>query len=427
MTYRFLNAGLSMKNNPKGSLISDFQTNLEKEFYVSSDWFTIQKEYPYGSEEYIDTDVRINTLFEAKTATAVGDDFKKLLFKNPSEAPALGQFFQFDNNYWIVSNIENIKNIASSCVIRRCNNLLRWKDFDTGIIYSQPCVIDYLIKETRDYSTGGASLVQPSGFMEIFSQFNIRTNKIRPNRRFIFGNPNNWNAYKIMGGGVNNHNNLFTSDMNSVGLLRLSLLANQVNEDTDDLVNGVADSGEYAYTLSLNVSTLSMAIGDSYVVIPTVELNGTIISKAVTWSSSKTTVATISSGGVITPVGVGTSTITCSLTDNSSITSTCSLTITATPTSNYSILISPSVDYIYETEEQVFTTTLYLNGIAQPDTFTYTLNSNGVPSSNYQYNILSGNTFWVRNIKRYDQAPLIFTATSGATSIQIPIKLKGAW
>lgn len=416
-----------MNKNPKGTLISDFQTNLEKEFYVSSDWFTIQKEYPYGSEEYVDTDVRINTLFEAKTAMAIGDDFKKLLFKSPAEAATLGQYFQFDNNYWIVSNIENIKNLASTCVIRRCNNLLRWKDFDTGLVYSQPCVIDYTIKETRDYSTGGASLVQPSGFMEIFSQFNIRSNKIRPSRRFIFGNQNNWNAYKIMGGGINNYNNLFTSDMNSVGLLRLSLLANQLNSDTDDLVNGVADAGEYAYTLSLNVSNLSMALGDIYTIIPTVELNGGSITRAVTWSSSKTNVATISSGGVITPVSAGTSTITCSLTDNPSITETCSLTVTSTPTNNYSVLVSPSIDYVYEGEEQVFTTSLYLNGILQPDTFTYSLNTNGVPSSNYQYNILSGNTIWVRNIKRYDQSSLIFTATSGSTSIQMPILLKGGW
>jgi hypothetical protein len=158
-----------------------------------------------------------------------------------------------------------------------------------------------------------------------------------------------------------------------------------------------------------------------------VELNGGSITRAVTWSSSKTNVATISSGGVITPVSAGTSTITCSLTDNPSITETCSLTVTSTPTNNYSVLVSPSIDYVYEGEEQVFTTSLYLNGILQPDTFTYSLNTNGVPSSNYQYNILSGNTIWVRNIKRYDQSSLIFTATSGSTSIQMPILLKGGW
>ena len=416
-----------MSNNPKGTLISDFQTNLEKQFYVASDWFTIQKEYPYGSEEYVDADVRINTLFEAKTAMAIGDDFKKLLFKSPAEAPTLGQFFQFDNNYWIVSNIENIKNIASTCVVRRCNNLLRWKDFGTGLVYSQPCVLDYTVKETRDYSTGGSSLVQPSGFLEIFTQFNIRSNKVRPNRRFLFGNADNWLAYKIMGGGVNNYNNLFTSDMNSVGLLRLSLLANQVNDDTDDLTNGIADAGEYTYTLSLNVNNLSLAMGNNYTIIPTVELNGGIINKSLVWTSSKTSVATVSSAGILTPVSTGTSTITCSLADNPSVSTTCSLTITSTAVNNYSIVISPMTDYIYEGEEQVFTTTLYLNGISQSDTFAYTLNANGVPSANYRYNILSGNTIWVKNIKRYDLNSLIFTATSGSKSIQIPVKLKGGW
>ena len=427
MTYRFLNASLSSQQNPKTTLISDFQTNLEKDFYVSSDWFTILRESPYASEEYEDVDVRINTLFQPKTAIAVGDDYKKLIFKKPSDSPPLGTLFQFDSNYWIVSNVEAIKNLATSCVVRRCNNLLRWKEFGTGLTYSQPCVIDYLVKETRDYSTGGASLVQPSGFLEVFTQFNTRTNKIRPNRRFIFGNANNWNGYKIMGGGINNYNNIFTSDMTSVGILRLSMLANQVNEDSDDLTNGIADSGEYVYTITLDKSTLSLTTGRTYKLIPNIELNGTSVSKSVSWSSSKTSVATIDSNGVVTPVGIGSSTIRCELLDNSLVYDECVVTVTASSVNNYSIVVSPDRDYIYEGEEQTFTTTLYLNGVVQADTFTYTLNMNGVPDENFKYNILSGNTFWVSNIKRYASSSLIFTAVSGSTSIQIPILLKGAW
>ena len=427
MTYRFLNAGLSSQKSPKETIISDFQTNLEKDFYVSSDWFTILRESPYASEEYIEIDVRINTLFQPKTAIAVGDDYKKLLFKKPSEAPPLGTFFKFDDNYWLVSNVEAIKNVATACVVRRCNNLLRWKDFNSGLTYSQPCVIDYLVKETRDYSTGGASLVQPSGFLEVFTQFNTRTNKIRPSRRFIFGNTNNWNGYKIMGGGINNYNNIFTTDMMSVGILRLSMLANQVNEDTDDLTNGIADSGEYIYSITLDKQSLSLTSGSTYKLIPNIELNGTSVSKSVSWSSSKTSVATVDTDGLITPVTIGTSTIRCELRDNSLVYDECLLTVTASSIDNYSIVVSPDRDYIYEGEEQIFTTTLYLNGVIQPDAFTYTLNLNGVPDENFKYNILSGNTFWVSNIKRHSFSSLIFTATSGSTSIQIPILLKGVW
>jgi len=427
MTYRFLNASLPIQKTPKETFTADFQNNMDNDFYVSSDWFTIQREVPYGSEEYDDVDVRINTLFQAKTAVAVGDDFKKLLFKNPLETPSLGTMFQFDNNYWVVVNLENIKNLATTCVVRRCNNVLRWKDFQTGLIYNQPCVIDYLIKETRDYSTGGASLVQPSGFLEINTQFNERSNKIRPSKRFLFGNVDNWNAFKIMGGGINNYNNNFTTNMMSTGLLKLSLLSNQINENTDDLINGVADYNEYVYTISLNESSISLSVGSSYTLIPTIELNEETVSKNVSWSSSNVAVATVNAYGTITPLKVGNVTITCSLSDNSLVYDSCSIAITSNTVDNYSILLNPNKDYVFEGEDDVFTTTLYLNGVAQNNTFTYSLNANGVPSDNFQYNVLSGNTFWVRNIKRYDAKSLMFTATSGAVSIQIPIKLKGNW
>ncbi len=427
MTYRFLNASLPIQKTPKETFTADFQNNMDNEFYTASDWFTIQREVPYGSEEYEDVDVRINTLFQAKTAVAVGDDFKKLLFKSPLETPSLGTMFQFDNNYWIVVNLENIKNIATTSVVRRCNNLLRWKDFYTGLIYSQPCVIDYLIKETRDYSTGGASLVQPSGFLEVIAQFNERSNKIRPSKRFLFGNPDNWNAFKIMGGGINNYNNAFTSNMMSTGLLRLSMLANQTNENTDDLINGVADYGEYTYSITLNESSISLSVGSSYTLIPTIELNEQTVVKNVVWSSSNTSIATVNSSGTITPISTGSVQIQCALLDNPSTFDTCSILVTSSGVDNYSILLTPNKDYIFEGEEQTFITTLYKNGSAQSDVFTYSLNTNGVPNENFEYNVLSGNTFWVRNIKRYDLKSLMFTATSGANSIQIPIKLKGNW
>jgi len=230
-----------------------------------------------------------------------------------------------------------------------------------------------------------------------------------------------------MGGGINNYNNNFTANLMSTGLLRLSLLANQVNENTDDLVNGVADYGEYNYTVTLNESAISLAVGSSYTLIPTVELNEQTVSKNVVWSSSNNAVATVSSNGTITPLKIGTTQIQCALFDNPSITDTCSISITAIGADNYSILLTPNKDYIFEGEEQVFTTVLYENGLAQSDVFTYSLNTNGVPTDNFQYNVLSGNTFWVRNIKRYDLKSLMFTATSGINSIQIPIKLKGSW
>lgn len=428
MTYRFLNSSLSVSGkNPKETLSSDFQGALNKEFKTSSDWFVIQREFPYGSSEYIDVEARVNRVFDGKTTVTIADDFKRLLFRTPEDAPQLGSLYYFDDNYWMVTNTEAIKSLATTCVVRRCNNVLRWRDFNNGAIYSVPCVIDYLIKETRDYSTGGGSLVQPSGFAEIIVQFNPDTNKIRPSRRFLFGNQDNWMAYKVMGGGINNYDNRITTNMTSAGLLRISTLANQANEDTDDLVNGIADAKEYNYSLSLNQNSQTITIGDSYTLIATVEMNGDTVSKPVVWESGSISIATISQSGIITPVGVGTTTIRCSMQDNLSVYDECVLVVSGAPSSNYMIALSPNIDGLFEGTEQTFTVTLSLNGVPQPDSFTFSLNSGSISIDNYRYNVLSGTSFWIKNLKRYDGDQLVVTATSGVHSMQIPIKLRGAW
>ena len=426
MTYRFLDSSLSIKKSPKETFTADFQNALSKDFKTSSDWFTIKREMPYASGIYEDIDVRINRTFEGKIAVASSDDYKKLLFESPDDNPSLGSLFQFDNNYWIVHNIEAIKSLATTCVVRRCNNVLKWKDFETGFIYNQPCVIDYLIKETRDYSTGGSALVQPSGFLEVLCQFNLNSNKIRPNRRFLFGNQDNWSAFKIMGGGVNNYNNLFTNDPMSTGILRLSMLANQVSENTDDLISGIADSSEYIYTVSLNETTLSLTSGNSYNLIATVELNGEVVSKNVAWSTSNSSVVTVSNG-VLTPISAGVSVIKTTLSDNPLVYDECHVTVTPVGIDNYVVVLSPNRDYLYQNEEQVFTTTLYLNGVPQLSTFTYSVNNNGIPAGKFDYSVLSGNTFKIKNIERHDGNSMYITATSGSTSLQIPMKLRGAW
>jgi len=427
MPYTFTNAGLSMHGTPNQELVSNFQKMMDVDFNVASDLFTIQMEIPYASQAYEDVSVRITRLFDGKTGVSVGDDYKRILFRSNTNPPGLGTMFQFDDNYWIVTNSETIKGIATTCVVRRCNNFLRWKDYDTGVTYTQPCVVDYLIKETRDYSTGGASLVQPSGFLEVIAQFNTVSNKIRPSKRFLFGNSSNWNGFKVQGGGINNHDNRLTADNTSVGLLRISMLANQVNEDTDDIVNGIADAFENVYSLGLDAGTLTMADGDSYSLIATLEQNGSTVSRSLTWTSSNELVATVDSFRVITAIGAGDTTITCSMTENSSVFDVCVVDVVLVPTSNYSVVISPNLDFVYEGEEQIFTTTLYLNGLAQPDVFTYTLTDNGISSNSFRYNVLSGNTFWIKNIQRVNGNNLSVLATSGIHSINIPITLKGAW
>lgn len=429
MAYTFLDASLPIRKNPKDSMSSDFLQSLSIDFRTSTDWFTIEKEISYGSKTFEDIVVRVTKLFDGKTTVSVGNDYKRIMFSNSSYIPKLGSLFRFDNNYWIVTNAETIKALAPTCVVRRCNELLRWKDDNTGKIYEEPCVIDYLIKESRDYSTGGSAIVQPSGFIDVITQFNVRSNRIRPSKRFLFGNSDNWMGYKIMGGGLNNFDRQSTEDGMSCGLLRLSMLANQWNETTDDLINGVADVGEYIYELTLNMNSLSLTTGNTYKLIPSYSLNNLNVPDAsYAWSSSNNLIATVDADGVVTAISEGSVTITCYSENNSDAYDVCNISVSSVPVSNISVSVNPNVGFIYEGESQIYDVRLYLNGVIQSDTFVFTLNNGGIPSTKYSYSVIDGNSFVVTNIERhFGNEELSVTATSGLNVSVINIKLIGAW
>ena len=79
--------------------------------------------------------------------------------------------------------------------------------------------------------------------------------------------------------------------------------------------------------ITLSQSSLSLTTGNSQTLTATV-LPSNASNKNVTWTSSITNVATVSQTGIVTAVGVGTCTITCSSTDGSNHTATCCVTVT---------------------------------------------------------------------------------------------------
>lgn len=426
-TYKFIPAGDPIQTPPKQTYKSDVQETLRNYFYESVDWFTIQEETSLGSGQYQNVDVRVNNVVNPTTGDNVEDDFKKIIFPDLEHSVNLGRMYLFDSNYWITVNVDKIKTLAQTILIRRCNNVLRWIDEQTGALYQEPCSIGYLIKENRDYSTAGSALVVPSGMVDCFFQINSKTNKIKPNQRFLFGNPSNWVAYRVEGGGINNFNNQQTLDNNSAGLGRYSLSVDFANQSTDDLVNGIANVYDNVYTLTLDKSNVSGSAGQTIQLNATVTLNGLSVTRNVTWTTSNSLVATVSSTGLVTIVDDGSCTITCSLENNSAVNDTCAVSGVLTPVDTYQILFVPSTNYVLEKEESTWFAYLYKNNIQQADAITFSLDPNSVPSGNYTYSVLGSNSFKINNIERFLTDTLDVTATSGIYSNVIQIKLRGAW
>jgi hypothetical protein len=391
MPYTFLTAGAGVVTKPPKETFNEyFQKFLEQQFKETFDWHTIREEFPYGSMQWKDIDVRITHVINSETGVKLGDDYKAILFRELSHATGVGCYYYFDDNYWIVINSENIKNLAASCTVKRCNNLLRWMDTN-GKIRTVPCSINYIISENRDYSTAGSALVVPSGMLEITTQFNQESNFIVPNTRFLFGNPGNWVAYKVLGGGINNYNRMKTEDPYSTGLLILSMGTNYVNDATDDLELGVADMRHSEYSMELSKLVAEGNVGGSSKISAVIKLNGEVVGRDVVWSVDDENIAWVDGDGTVFFTGIGGANLTCQMSGNEYVRQTIPISVVKTPVKKYRISISPLRNYLLEGDTATFEVLLYANDVLQSNVFAFVLDANGVPSGNYVFSIEDGN------------------------------------
>jgi hypothetical protein len=430
MPLRILDASRAINPTvPKEIWRNAFQERIYDQFYNSSDWWTIQEETYFSSGVFKDIDVRITGVISNETGSTPTDDFKKLLFRDIDHLTALGWFYWFDDNFWIVVNTERTKTLNASCTVKRCNNVLRWID-ELGGKYSVPFTLaDYLIRENRNYSTSGSALVNPSGIIEIATQFNDKTNKIKANQRFLFGNPTNWTSYRVQGGGVNNLNLLKTEDNMSAGLIKFSLAVDYSNLQDDDLVNGYANLLQNIYSiLVLNGNTITGLVGNTNQINTQVLRNSIVVSRDLIYTSSDTSIVTVSDTGLISFVSAGSTIIRVQLLNNIDVYTDITIVSSAVPVNDYDILISPNVNYVLLNQTTSFITSLILNNVVVPTTFTFTLTPNTVPSANYTYSVVDGDTFSIQNKIMFLTDSLDVLADDGAGHTKtFSILLRGGW
>lgn len=430
MPYKYTRSSLAANAkkgvNPKSQYIEIFQKTLDEQFYNSSNWWTIQEETFSGSHVFQDIDVRISHVINAETGLKLGDDWKTIFFKEIDHVIELGKKYIFDDNTWITVNTEFIKNLTGTCTIRRCNNSLRWIDEPTGMYYTEPCAIEYMVKEPRNYSTAGSPFLTPGGFLHIETQFNLNTNLIKQNQRFLFGNREHWTGYKVIGTGVNDFRNQFTYDNESAKILTLDMVADYVNNQLDDIINGIADVNTNKYSISLNVSNASGNIGETVQLEPYVFYNNISTIREIEWSSSDDLIATVNTSGLITFNGIGTCSIKAKIKNNPTF-ATCSVTVSTAPVINSYVSISPEVNYVLEGTTRTYAVYLYENNVQQSDTFVVTCNQNNVPSKNFIFTQTDGNHFTIENKTKSISSYLTVQCVSGTNTKSFDIQLKGAW
>jgi hypothetical protein len=113
--------------------------------------------------------------------------------------------------------------------------------------------------------------------------------------------------------------------------------------------------------------------------------------------------------------------------DNVSVSDTVTITISASPVSVKDNRISPQTTELLQNEEVTYTVHSYTKNIVNADTFAIT--ASGVPINYYRLTVVNGNTFKVKNIKKYSRSELLITCTNNvdSTTETISINLKGLY
>lgn len=401
-----------------------FDANVIDMFDLSPTVHTISEQVEIGSSKYRDVSARVNRAISVYTGRNLGDDWRILIFKDKKHPITIGKKYYFNNNWWLTYNSDTYKNFAASCIVKRCNNMLRWLDIH-GNYYEEPAIFDLLIARARDQMSAD-DLINVQGYLNVYAQLNDSTAKIRENQRFLVGQKQNRMAYKVFGGGVRNFINNETILDESAAMLMLTMGASHVNFATDDMEKGIANAFQLDHQIGGVPEFITMRPGAVFNLTPTVYRDGTpVVGAKFIYESESPSVATVDENGVIRVVAEGVAVVKVSYRDNPSVVASATVDSTSEH-SGFNVIISPTPSFIAEGKEVVYTCSLYNNGEEVPANFAFSVSSETTADKDrFKFTIIDGNSFSVKCLRRSPYDEVVIDCVSPNASAKARIALKG--
>lgn len=307
--------------------------------------------------------------------------------------------------------------------IRPCTNEVRFIN-DDGNLVKIPCVFDNKINSEKNTTLYNLKYI--NGITTIYMQLNKDSDQLKPNQRLLFGRPGNWTAFRIVAVGVDNFMNKVFWDNSTSRVLEITMEASYVNEDTDDIVNGIADITKY--NISIQIESPELKIGDS-ITIPycVTRSDDKPTNPDVVWYSSDPSIVSVDDKGIVTANSIGECYIKVMMKSNESVYDEIAINVVEEESPLYEILISPYDEDSYgilQGSEVKFDCYLYNNGTKLEDVFEFELETEANDNC-YSFEF-DENSFTIKN-KKMSAYPLIVKCTSGEYTSYANIILKGAW
>ena len=412
---------------PHDAYLSHLQALINERWENSTQTiFSVYQQADIGSDEWIEQPISIDTAIDIGTGFKKGDDFKVFSHKNISADMKLGIMFRTEEDYWICTNTNGYASPTNSCEVRRCNNVMKWVDPETGFVNQQWCAIDYELSSPRP--SKDKDIIVADGHIFVLVQGNDLTRSIPKNQRFIFnGLAFKVSAYQTL---LNKDNTTFHSN-----LLYIDMYADPI-QPSDDLINGIANATDYQYAIELQPDITEQIDGFTGQILSTVTCNGEVVDREIDWTGNDFVTVnkdgSYTLNGTIPPSNDGEddegddepvekiAVITATLKGNPNVTASCSIKIVDEIEDTVDIIIDPLFSEVRQSLPQSFSVYLYKNGVQQDDAVTCT--TGGL--TNKYFTLTQDGHDFVLTVKDISPTPLTLMFTVDEYSETIDVLLK---
>lgn len=356
----------------------------------------------WGETEKQIVECRIEDSFDEQANLKRGDDWKDILFYEPVENISIGMLAWFENNTWMGFNTRNIASLTSSVTVRRCDNVLNFKD-EYNNITPVPFVFDkYTVLNSTTIEKASQPVSLINGYKNAWVQYNDLTATMKTNDRFII----NGMAWSVRG--IDKVSRQKTDDRDSVSMIAFVLMRTE-ERDGDDLVKDIADADANKWELTSSLRFIRGNVGDSGKIPITILHNGIVEgSYGVTYLSSDESIISVDENGRYELLAVGDAMITCAFDKNPDVVYRLPVNVLDSTITVYKVSFEPVEAKVPQYEQRIISAYLYINGVKQntPVTFEYS----GVPSAYYAVTEVNSNNMHLWCNAPYNKGKLRITA-----------------